>query len=125
MNPHVTRRAMLKRLVYGAGGAAVANFGGLFNSQTIADEVRRSGKRCIVAMRHACQMRLRTAVYHWARVAVQHDARSRQRYGALRQRGHSHGRALRGVADRLLAVACSMLRTGTLYDPAKAGLAAA
>jgi len=48
MNPHVTRRAMLKRLVYGAGGAAVANFGGLFNSQTIADEVRRSGKRCIL-----------------------------------------------------------------------------
>ncbi|MCI0683256.1 MAG: DUF1501 domain-containing protein [Gemmataceae bacterium] len=48
MNPHVTRRAMLKRLVVGAGGAAVANFGGLFNSQTIADEVRRSGKRCIL-----------------------------------------------------------------------------
>lgn len=91
----------------------------------VAPVTRRSGKRCIVAMRHACQMRLRTAVYHWARVAVQHDARSRQRYGALRQRGHSHGRALRGVADRLLAVACSMLRTGTLYDPAKAGLAAA
>ena len=31
-----------------------------------------------------------------------------------------HGRALRGVADRLLAVACLMLKSQTLYDPAKA-----
>jgi len=30
---------------------------------------------------------------------------SRRRYAALRQRGHSHGRALRTVADRLLSVA--------------------
>ena len=62
-------------------------------------------------MRQACHMRLRTAVYHWARVATQHDALSRRRYAALRQRGHSHGRALRTVADRLLAVACAMLKT--------------
>jgi len=34
----------------------------------------------------------------------------------LRARGHSHGRALRGVADRLLAVLCAMLRSGTLFD---------
>ena len=36
----------------------------------------------------------------------------------LRDRGHSHGRALRSIADRLLAIACAMLRNGTLYDPA-------
>lgn len=48
MHSHVTRRAMLKRVVVGAGAAAVANFGGLFNSPTIADEVRRSGKRCVL-----------------------------------------------------------------------------
>jgi hypothetical protein len=36
---------------------------------------------------------------------------------ALRAKGHSHGRALRGVADRLLAVLIAMLRSGTLYDP--------
>jgi len=65
---------------------------------------RRSGKRCLVLMRQACHLRLRTAAYHWARVAI-HDARSRVRYTELRMSGHSHGRALRSVADRLLAVA--------------------
>jgi transposase len=68
-------------------------------------------------MRQACQPWLRTAVYHWARVATQHDARSRARYAELRKRGHSHGRALRSVADRLLAIACAMLRTGIAFDP--------
>jgi len=56
-------------------------------------------------------------MYHWARVAVQHDARSRAKYVALRGRGHSHGRALRSVADRLLNVACAMLKNRTLFNP--------
>ncbi len=46
----------------------------------VAPVTRRSGKRCVVLMRQACHLRLRTAVYHWARVAIQHDARSRARY---------------------------------------------
>ena len=83
----------------------------------VAPVTRRSGKRCIVVMRNACHLRLRNAVYHWARVAVQHDAVSRNRYAALRKRGHSHGRALRSVADRLLAVACAMLETQTKFNP--------
>ena len=62
-------------------------------------------------------MRLRSAVYHWARVAVQHDELSRRRYAELRKRGHSYGRALRSIADRLLAVACVMLNHRTLFDP--------
>ena len=33
---------------------------------------------------------------------------------------HSHGRALRPVADRLLNVACAMLKSGTLFNPALA-----
>ncbi|MGO9235762.1 MAG: hypothetical protein ACLP4V_17460 [Methylocella sp.] len=57
------------------------------------------------------------AVYHWARTAVQHDQRSRVKYAALRARGHGHGRALRSIADRLLAVACAMLETRTIFDP--------
>ena len=82
----------------------------------VAPVTRRSGKRCVVLMRQACHLRLRTAVYHWARVAIQHDARSRARYAELRKRGHSHGRALRSVADRLLAVACAMLKSQTTFD---------
>jgi transposase len=83
----------------------------------VAPVTKRSGKRCIVIMRQACHMRLRSAVYHWARVAIQHDELSRRRYAELRKRGHSHGRALRSVADRLLAVACTMLARQSLFDP--------
>lgn len=88
----------------------------------VAPVTRRSGKKCVVVMRKACHMRLRTAVYHWARVAIQHDELSGRRYRELRKRGHSHGRALRTVADRLLAVACAMLRARTAFDPARAGV---
>ena len=70
-------------------------------------------------MRKACSRRLRTALYHWARVATQHSPRVRAQYSAPRSRGHSHGRALRGVADRLPGVACAMLKSRTLYDPAR------
>lgn len=83
----------------------------------IAPVTRRSGKTCIVVRRLACNPRLRNALYHWARVAVQHDPVSRRRYAELRSRGHSHGRALRGVADRLLNVLCTLLRRQTLFAP--------
>jgi len=86
----------------------------------VAPVTKRSGKSCIVVRRQACHDRLANAMYHWARVAVQHDPRSRSKYAALRGRGHSHGRALRSVADRLLNVACAMLKTGTSFDPALA-----
>src|SRR4051812_42095688 len=68
-------------------------------------------------MRYAAQVRLRNAVFHWARVAVLNDPKCRSRYAALRARGHSYGRALRGVGDRLLGVACVLLRRGRLFDP--------
>ena len=83
----------------------------------VAPVTKRSGKSKVVVMRYACHNRLRHAVYHWARVAIQHDELSRQRYVALRQRGKSHGRAIRTVADRLLGVACAMLKARTLFDP--------
>ena len=83
----------------------------------VAPVTKRSGKSCVVVRRQACDNRLANALYHWARVAVQHDPRCRAKYAELRKRGHSHGRALRSVADRNLNVACAMLRTGTLFDP--------
>ena len=42
------RRAFLKGTLTTASGLAVANWGGLFNSQTIAAEVRKQGKHCIL-----------------------------------------------------------------------------
>jgi transposase len=82
-----------------------------------APVTRRSGKQHIVVRRYACNKRLQNAVYHWARTASQHDPVSRVRYAGLRSKGHSHGRALRGVADRLLYVMCTMLERQTLFDP--------
>ena len=82
-----------------------------------APVTKRSGKSHIVVMRYAAHVRLRNAVYHWARIATQHDSKCRARYAALRQRGHSHGRALRGVADRLLGLVCVLLQRQTLFDP--------
>src|SRR5690606_28313511 len=91
----------------------------------VAPVTKRSGKSRIVIRRHACHPRLANAIYHWSRVAVQHDPTSRAKYAALRSRGHTHARALRSVADRLLAVACAMLRDRYLFDPAKAAAQAA
>ncbi len=86
----------------------------------VAPVTKRSGKSCIVIRRQACSNRLAVAMYHWARVAIQHDTKSKAKYAALRGRGHSHGRALRSVADRLLNVACAMLKTGTTFNPSEA-----
>lgn len=84
-----------------------------------APVTRRSGKACIVTRRLACNPRLRNAVYHWARGAMRCDPLCRAKYNDLRSRGHSHGRALRSIADRLLNVACAMLRNRTLFDPTR------
>ena len=83
----------------------------------IAPITRQSGRSCQVLMRRSCNGRLRNAFYHWARVSSQHDERSREQYQRLRAKGHSHGRALRGVTDRLLAVLVAMLQNRTLFNP--------
>jgi transposase len=82
-----------------------------------APVTQRSGKTCRVKMRRACSGWLRFAYYHWARTAIQRDEYTRRHYRDLRARGKSHGRALRGVVDRLLTVAVAMLGKGMLYDP--------
>jgi transposase len=82
-----------------------------------APVTRQSGKRAVVLMRQGCNERLRNALYHWSRVSVACDPHSKKAYAQMRARGHSHGRALRGMADRWLAVLISMLRHHTLYDP--------
>ena len=85
----------------------------------------QSGKKLTVRMRRACNPRLRNALYSWSQANVRSDPTGRKAYAELRAKGHSHARALRTIADRLLRVLISMLRTGTLYDPARRGLAVA
>ncbi len=83
----------------------------------VAPVTRQSGKSRRVLMRRACHRRLRNAVYHMARIFMHRDPDGRVRYDALRARGHSHGRALRQLADHLLRVLSAMLRTGSTYRP--------
>jgi hypothetical protein len=45
---HLSRRAFLKGALVTAGGAAVANWGGLFHAEAAAQEATRRGKRCIL-----------------------------------------------------------------------------
>jgi transposase len=85
-----------------------------------APVTKRSGKRVFcVQMRYACHGRLRNALYHWARISIQHDAGARAYYDALRARGHHYARALRSVGDRWLRILIGMLKSGTLYDPTR------
>jgi transposase len=81
----------------------------------VAPVTKRSGKQHSAGMRTGCSGRLRTAVHYWIGNAVQRDARCKAHYPALRSAGHSHGRASRGVGDRLLATLVAVLETGTPY----------
>lgn len=83
----------------------------------VAPVTKQSSRRRTVSMRYACNQRLRQAAYHWARVGMQKDLPTRAYYVALRARGHSHGRALRSVADRLLRLLFALLRHRQLFDP--------
>lgn len=79
----------------------------------------RSGKSRVVQMRYGCHRRLRATLRCWAMTAIQRDAHSRAHYDRLRQKGHDHERALRGVVDRLIPVMMAMLRDGSLYDASR------
>ena len=105
-------------LTEAAGPIKRRDYAALRTLSGVAPVTKRSGKSCLVTMRYAAQIRLRNAVFHWARVAVLNDPKCRSRYAALRARGHSYGRALRSVGDRLLGVACVLLQRQALFEPA-------
>ena len=115
--PGIGRINLATLLAEASGAVSRRDYRALRTLSGVAPVTKRSGKSHIVIMRHAAHERLRNMVYHWARVATQRDPKSRARYAALRQRGHSHGRAIRGVADRLLALACVLLQRQTPFDP--------
>ncbi|HUE04657.1 MAG TPA: IS110 family transposase [Bryobacteraceae bacterium] len=81
----------------------------------VAPVTQQSGKSLKVSMRYACNNHLRNAFYHFAMGSLR-DPVARRHYDELRAKGHSHARALRGVADRWVTVLVAMLRSGTLYD---------
>src|SRR5215472_13350309 len=85
----------------------------------VAPVTKQSGKRRLVVMRRGCNPRLRHALYHMARVAMQRDAHFSRVYAALRAKGQRHGQALRTLGDRLLHILMAMLRNGTCYDASR------
>jgi transposase len=117
--PGVGKIVLATVLVEAAAPIARRDLQGLRALGGIAPVTRRSGKQDQKLMRRACNARLRYAFYHWGRTAMQHDPLTKEHYAILRKKGHSHGRALRGVVDRLLSVAIAMLKQGSLYDPAR------
>ena len=100
-------------------GQAIADrdYQALRTQTGVAPVTRRSGKQKIVLRRYACKSRPANAMYHAARVYSQADPHGRELYRLHRQRGHSHGRALRSIGDRLLRILVAMLESDTLYDP--------
>jgi transposase len=85
----------------------------------VAPVTKHSGQRRLVVMRHGCNPRLRHALYHMARVAMQRDAHFNSVYTTLRAKGQRHGQALRNIGDRLLRILVAMLRHRTCYDASR------
>jgi len=85
----------------------------------VAPVTKQSGKRRVVVMRRGGNPRLRHALYHMARVAMQRDAHFNSVYAALRAKGQRHGQALRSIGNRLLRILMAMLRHRTCYDASR------
>ena len=110
-------RLVTATLIAKAGDALqVKSHGALRCLCGVAPVTKSSGRMHLVQRRRAADPQLCQAVYHWARVAIQHDSISRDKYSRLRSKGHSHARALRSVADRMLSVLCAMLRDRTVFE---------
>ncbi|MDP2311725.1 MAG: IS110 family transposase [Pseudomonadota bacterium] len=117
--PGVGNKVAATMLVEATQALAERNYQALRALAGIAPVTSQSGKRRSVAMRQACNNRLRNACYHWANVSMQREPRAKAAYATLRARGHSHGRALRSIADQNLRMLMAMLRAGTPFDPAR------
>jgi len=120
--PGVGRIVSTTVLAEASWALAERDYSALRGHAGVAPVTRQSGKRRVVGMRTGCNGRLRNALYHWARVASHYDPPSHRYYDKLRARGHTHGRALRSLGDRLLRVLVAMLKSGELYDAARGAL---
>jgi transposase len=81
---------------------------------------RQSGKKKVVSARHVHNDRLIDALGLQAFAALRNSPGARAYYDQLRARGASHRAALRQLGNRLVGILHGCLKTGTLYDEAKA-----
>ena len=75
--PGIGRINLATLLCEGSGPLSRRDYPALRTLCGAAPVTKRSGKSHIVVMRYAAHVRLRNMVYHWARVATQHDPKSR------------------------------------------------
>lgn len=78
--------------------------------------VRQKRGQGSVRMRRACNMHLRGALHVAAEKNLVHDPQTKARYAEFRRRGHTHGRALRQIADGMLRKMRAMLRDRTVWN---------
>lgn len=77
---------------------------------------KASGRSHVVLARRTRNLRLADACYQWAFTSITHSPGARAFYDQRRQRGDSHSRALRALANRLVGILHGCLAHGTLYD---------
>lgn len=118
--PGVGRKTTAAMLAYAGRLLADRDYRTLRSYAGAAPVTKRSGRRYhVVHMRYACHPRLRHALHCWAGASLRWDAAARRYYDRLRERGHTHARALRSVGDRWLRILFAMLRTKTVYDASR------
>ena len=117
--PGVGALVLASLFCYANDAIRLRNLDALRSLGGVAPVTKQSGKRRQVLLRRARSQPLNFALHHWGHMAALRDSRSQQHYQRLRDKGHNHARALRGVLDRLLTVAIAMLRDKTLYDATK------
>jgi len=77
---------------------------------------RASGKQHVVLARYARNRRLADACYQWAFATLTASPGARHFYDQRRAAGDTHTRALRALANRLVAILHGCLRHHTIYD---------
>jgi transposase len=85
-----------------------------------APVTRASGKSRTVTRRRTKNNRLAAIGYSWAFTAASRPSPAREHYLRRRDRGDGHPAALRHLFNRMLGQLHHCLRTGQLYDPARA-----
>jgi Transposase/Transposase IS116/IS110/IS902 family len=81
---------------------------------------RQSGKKKVVSARHVHNDRLIDALGLQAFAALRNSSGARAYYDQIRSRGAGHRAALRQLGNRLVGILHGCLKTGTLYDEARA-----
>lgn len=101
----------------GEAGDQLQDYAHLRALAGVAPVSKISGRKRIVHRRYACSPRLARTVHLWVEAARKNYPEIQARYARLRGRGHTHGRALRQLADALLRTLAATLRDRTLYEP--------